>query len=61
VSKSSTAEKPGLDAKAIDVLMEAQDMPPGPERTEALKKAEKLRYAADVYNYLFSNELKPPE
>ena len=38
-------------------------MPPGPKRTEALKKAEKLRNVAD-YNYLFylfSSELRPPK
>ncbi len=32
----------------------------GPERTEALRKAKKLRNVAD-YNYLFSSELRPPE
>jgi hypothetical protein len=36
-------------------------LPPGPERTETLRKAEKLRNAADMYNYLFSSELRPPE
>jgi hypothetical protein len=50
-----------LDVKAVDALMEAQSMPPGPERIEALKKADKLRHAADTYRYLFSSELKPPE
>jgi hypothetical protein len=50
-----------IDAKAIDALVEAQNMPPGPERTDALNKATKLRHAADTYKYLFSSELKPPE
>ena len=50
-----------LDAKAIEAVLEAQSLPPGPERTEALRKAEKLRNAADIYNYLFSTELRPPE
>jgi hypothetical protein len=50
-----------LDAKAIEAALEAQSLPPGPERTKALRKAEKLRNAADVYNYLFSSELRPPE
>jgi hypothetical protein len=50
-----------IDAKAIDALVEAQNMPPGPARTEALNKATKLRHAADTYKYLFSSELKPPE
>jgi hypothetical protein len=50
-----------LDAKAVDALVEAQSMPAGSDRTEALAKAEKLRYAAEVYDYLFSSELKPPD
>ena len=48
-------------AKAGDAFVEAQNMPRGPERKEALLKAVKLRHAADTYEYLFSNELKPPE
>jgi len=58
---SASPDKRGLDAKAIDALMEAQNMPPGSARIEALKKAEKLCRAADTYKYLFSSELKPPE
>ena len=50
-----------IDAKAIDALVEAQNMPPGPQRTEALNKATRLCHAADTYKYLFSSELKPPE
>ena len=42
-----------LDAKAIDAFI-----PPGPERTQALNKAIRLRNAA--YGYLFSNELTAP-
>jgi len=49
-----------LDVKAIEAALDAQSLPPGPERTEALRKAEKLRNVAD-YNYLFSSELRPPE
>jgi hypothetical protein len=61
-SANSRRETNGdLDAKAVDALVEAQSMPAGSERTEALAKAEKLRYAAEVYNYLFSSELKPPD
>ena len=44
------------DVQAIDTL-EAQHLPPGPERAKALNKATTLRNAAEVYNYLFSNEL----
>jgi len=50
-----------LDAKAIQATQQAQNLPPGPERIEAMKKADQLRHAADTYNYLFSSELKPPD
>jgi hypothetical protein len=30
-------------------------------RTEALKKADQLCNAADIYRYVFSTELKPPQ
>jgi len=36
-------------------------LPPGPKRTEALKKADRLCRAADIYGYVFSTELKPPD
>jgi len=54
-----------LDERQADHLRQTEEkvknLPPGPERTEALKKAEKLRHAAAVYNYFLSNELKRPE
>jgi hypothetical protein len=50
-----------LDSKATNALIEAQKMPPGPERTEALNKATRLRNAAETYGYLFSNELSGPK
>jgi hypothetical protein len=51
---------PESDAEAIDALEKAQELPPGKERTEALKKAGRLRNAADTYKHIFSKELKPP-
>jgi hypothetical protein len=59
--RKSSPHQDYLDAKAIEAALEAQSLPPGPERTKALRKAEKLRNAADVYNYLFSSELRSPE
>jgi hypothetical protein len=59
--RKSSPHQDYLDAKAIEAALEAQSLPPGPERTKALRKAEKLRNVADVYNYLFSSELRPPE
>lgn len=43
-------------AKADDALEEARGMPPGPERTEALKKAGMLRNAADIYGTIFATK-----
>jgi hypothetical protein len=59
--RKSSPHQDYMDAKAIEAALEAQSLPPGPERTKALRKAEKLRNAADMYNYLFSSELRPPE
>jgi hypothetical protein len=58
---SRSLDRRDLDAKAIDALMEAENMPPGPERTTALKEAIRLRHAAVSYKYLFSSELKRPD
>jgi len=52
---------PDWDARAVGAVLEAQSLPPGPERAEALKKADRLRNAADIYRYVFSRDLKPPE
>jgi hypothetical protein len=50
-----------LDARAIDAVIKAQKLPPGPARTDALNEATRLRNAADTYGYLFSNELTAPK
>jgi hypothetical protein len=59
--RKSSPDNRDLNAKAIDALLEAQKLPPGPERTAALEKATKLRHAAETYKYLFSSELQPPK
>jgi hypothetical protein len=61
MSKSKGAHTREVDAKAAEALITAQNMPPGPERNEALDKADRLRRSAQIYNYVFSDELKPPE
>ena len=58
--RKSSPRQDYLDVKAIEAALDTQSLPPGPERTEALRKAKKLRNVAD-YNYLFSSELRPPE
>jgi hypothetical protein len=48
-----------LDTKAVAALEEARDMPPGPERTEAMKKAGILRNAADMQGLFFAKRGRP--
>jgi hypothetical protein len=48
-----------LDTKAVAALEEARDMPPGPERTEAMKKAGILRNAADIQGLFFAKRGRP--
>ena len=51
-SWSSISKPLTRDAKATQAAREAQKLPPGPERIEAMKKADGFRHAADTYNYL---------
>jgi hypothetical protein len=51
---------PDWDAKTVEFVLEAESLAAGPERIEALKKADQLCKAADIYRYVFSTELKPP-
>lgn len=48
-----------FEADADEALAAARDMPPGPERIEALKMAGKLRSAADVYGIIFAKRGRP--
>ncbi len=62
-----TANKPPprqdieLDAQAQIALDEARAMPPGPKKTEALRKAGKLRNAADSSGFMFAKLGRPPK
>lgn len=47
-------------ASADDALEAARNMPPGPERNDALKKAGTLRNAADGYGLIFARRGRPP-
>jgi hypothetical protein len=49
------------DAKAIEALEAARLMPPGPEKSEALKKAGMLRNAADIRGLFFAKRGRPPK
>jgi hypothetical protein len=48
-----------LDTQAQLALEEARAMSPGPEKTEALRKAGLLRNAADVNGFLFAKRGRP--
>jgi hypothetical protein len=50
-----------LEAEASAALEEARTMPPGPERTEAMKKAGILRNAADLRGVFFAKRGRPPK
>lgn len=48
-----------LSAIADDALEEARRLPPGPERSEALKRAGKLRNTANGYKLVFPPRGRP--
>jgi hypothetical protein len=50
-----------LEAEASAALEEARTMAPGPERTEAMKKAGILRNAADLRGVFFAKRGRPPK
>jgi hypothetical protein len=49
VRHQTSADGPNQDARALDALQEAREMPPGAQRTEAIEKAGLLRHAADSH------------
>jgi hypothetical protein len=54
-------DDPDWDAKAIEALEAARSMPPGKEKSEALKKAGMLRNAADTRGVFFARRGRPPK
>ncbi len=48
-----------LEAQALAALEEARTTPPGPARTEAMKKAGILRNAADLQGLFFAKRGRP--
>jgi hypothetical protein len=61
VNKTPRLQDIELDAQAQTALDEARAMPPGPEKTEALRKAGKLRNAADSNGFHFAKLGRPPK
>ena len=52
-------DAPDWDAKATEALENARAMPPGKEKSEALKKAGFLRNAADMQGLFFPKRGRP--
>jgi hypothetical protein len=50
-----------LETEAVTALESARAMSPGPERTEAMKRAGILRNAADLRGLLFAKLGRPPK
>ena len=50
-----------LEERAQAALEEARAMPPGPEKTEALRKAGQLRNVADARGIRFAKRGRPPK
>ena len=50
-----------LETEALSALEVARAMEPGPERTEAMKRAGILRNAADLRGLLFATRGRPPK
>jgi hypothetical protein len=57
--KKDRRPKLDLEAEALAALEGARTMPPGPERTEAMKKAGILRNAADLRGVFFAKRGRP--
>jgi len=54
-----SADNRRQNARAMDALEEAREMPPGAPRTEALKKAGLLRRTADSQGLIFAKRGRP--
>ena len=54
VKQETSADVRSQNADAVDALQEAREMPPGAQRTNALKKAGLLRRVADSQGLMFA-------
>ena len=57
--KQTLPRSSDFGADADEALEAAREMPPGPERIEALKAAGMLRNAADVFGVTFMKRGRP--
>lgn len=61
LDENKKIRRPALDleAEAQAALEKARSMPPGPERTRAMKKAGNLRNAATLLGIVFAKRGRP--
>jgi hypothetical protein len=61
MAREKKGHQPKLDveSEALTALEEARKMKPGPERTEAMKRAGILRNAADMHGLFFAKRGRP--
>ena len=59
MKRETSADGRNQDARALYALQEAREMPPGEQRTDALKKAGLLRHAADRHGLTFAKRGRP--
>lgn len=57
--RETSPEDRNQNVRALEALEEAREMPPGAQRTDALKKAGRLRYAADSRGLSFAKRGRP--
>ena len=57
--KHSNLDGHDWDARASDALVEAKKLPPGLERSKAMKKAGQLRVAADMKRIMTVEKSQP--
>jgi hypothetical protein len=59
--KQSTTLRDRVAAFARDSERQAEQLPPGPQRDEAVKKARQAQIANDIDQWLNSPSLQPPK
>jgi hypothetical protein len=61
MTRQPIGRSPDTRDSADDALEHARNLPPGPERIEALKTAGILRHTADAFGVIFAPRGRPPK
>jgi len=59
VKQEASPDSRSQNANAVDALQEARAMPPGAQRTDALKTAGLLQCVADSHGLIFTRKGRP--